>query len=67
MIYFLNVKTSLLLEFKFFENQNMWLWEKTIKIPTLIYNHLINDGEKIQSINIVVVVDFLAIFKKSPL
>lgn len=41
--------------------------EKNNNYPTLIYNHLYNDGEKIQSINIVAVVDFLAIFKKSPL
>jgi hypothetical protein len=67
MVFFVNVKTSLLLEFNFFENQNMWLWEKINNFPTLIYNHLTNDGEKIQSINIVVVVDFLAIFKKSSL
>jgi len=41
--------------------------EKNNNYPTLIYNHLYNEGEKIQSINIVAVVDFLAIFKKSPL
>jgi hypothetical protein len=41
--------------------------KKVNNFPTLIYNHLTNDGEKIQSINRVVVVDFLAIFKKSPL
>jgi hypothetical protein len=45
----------------------MWLWGKNNNFSTLIYNHLTNDGEKIQSINIVVVVDFLAIFKRSPL
>jgi hypothetical protein len=64
---FVNVKTSLLFEFRNLENQNMWLWEKINNFPTLIYNHLTNDGEKIQSINIVMVVDFLAIFKKSSL
>jgi hypothetical protein len=38
--------------------------KKINNFPTIVYNHLINDGGKIQSINIVVVVDFLAILKK---
>jgi hypothetical protein len=58
------VKTNLLLEFRNLENQNMWLWEKINNFPTLIYNHLTNDGEKIQSCNIVVVVDFFGNFQK---
>jgi hypothetical protein len=41
--------------------------KKINNLPTLIYSHLTNDSEKIQSINIVVVVDFLEIFKTPPL